>query len=69
MIALLSLCPIRLRNFAELRIGRQIRRIGDTWWIILEAAETKSAGPMNGQYPRSSQHISTVAGALAPALP
>ena len=42
MIALLSLCPIRLGNFAGLRIGRQIRRIGDNWWIILEAAETKS---------------------------
>jgi integrase len=42
MIALLSLCPIRLRNFAELCIGRQIRRIGDTWWIVLEGAETKS---------------------------
>jgi len=45
MIALLSLCPIRLRNFAELCIGQQIRRIGDTWWIILEAAETKSGRP------------------------
>jgi integrase len=45
MIALLSLCPIRLGNFAELRIGRQICRIGDTWWIILEAAETKSDRP------------------------
>ena len=45
MIALLALCPIRLGNFAELRIGRQIRRIGDTWWIILEAAETKSGRP------------------------
>ena len=45
MIALLSLCPIRLRNFAELCIGRQLRRIGDTWWIILEAAETKSGRP------------------------
>src|SRR5262245_42230969 len=45
MVALLALCPIRLRNFAELRIGRQIRRIGDTWWIILEAAETKSGRP------------------------
>ena len=45
MIALLALCPIRLRNFAELCIGRQIRRIGETWWIILEAAETKSGRP------------------------
>jgi integrase len=45
MIALRSLCPIRLRNFAELCIGRQIRQIGDTWWILLEGAETKSGRP------------------------
>jgi len=45
MIALLSLCPIRLRNLAELHVGRQLRRIGDTWWIILEAAETKTGRP------------------------
>ena len=45
MIALLARCPIRLGNFAGLRIGRQIRRIGDIWWIVLEAAETKSGRP------------------------
>jgi integrase len=45
MIALLSLCPIRLRNLSELRLGRQLRRVGDSWWIILEAAETKSGRP------------------------
>jgi len=45
MIALLSLCPIRLRNLADLRVGRQIRRIGDAWWIMLEAGETKSGRP------------------------
>jgi len=45
MIALLAVCPIRLRNFAELCIGRQMRRIGENWWIILEADETKSGRP------------------------
>jgi hypothetical protein len=45
MIALLSLCPIRLRNLAELCVGRQLRRIGETWWIILDGAETKSRRP------------------------
>ena len=45
MIAFLSLCPIRLRNLAELSVGRQIRRIGNTWWILLEAAETKTGRP------------------------
>jgi integrase len=45
MIALLSLCPIRLGNLHGLRLGRQIRKIGDRWWIILGAEETKSARP------------------------
>jgi integrase len=45
MIALLALCPIRLRNLAELGLGRQLRRIGDTWWIILAAEETKTGRP------------------------
>jgi integrase len=45
MIAVLASCPIRLRNFAELHVGEQIRRIGDTWWIILSDAETKSGRP------------------------
>lgn len=41
MIALLSLCPIRLANFSSLRIGNQIRRIDGGWWIELGATETK----------------------------
>jgi integrase len=45
MIALLALCPIRLRNLAELGLGRQLRRVGDTWWIILAADETKTGRP------------------------
>jgi len=45
MIALLCLCPIRLGNFAGLRIGQQIRRMNGAWWIVLDAAETKSGRP------------------------
>ena len=53
MIALLALCPIRLRNLAELCVGRQMRRVGETWWIILEADETKTGRLMNGRFPES----------------
>jgi integrase len=42
MIALLALCPIRLKNFAALSLGTSLRRIGETWWIVLEPAGTKS---------------------------
>jgi integrase len=45
MVALLALCPIRLGNLAALRLGRQLRLVGDTWWITLEATETKSKRP------------------------
>jgi integrase len=41
MVALLAYCPIRLRNFADLEIGRSFAKEDDTWWIVLTAAETK----------------------------
>jgi integrase len=45
MIAILSVCPMRLKNFASLRLGKQIQRIDGLWWIMLTAAETKSRRP------------------------
>jgi integrase len=42
MIAMLALCPIRLKNFASLQIGKHLRKIDDHWWIILAAEETKT---------------------------
>ena len=41
MIALLAYCPIRLKNFAALEIGRSFVNVDGTWWIVLTAAETK----------------------------
>jgi site-specific recombinase XerD len=41
MVALLAYCPIRLKNFASLEIGRSFVNVDDTWWIVLTAAETK----------------------------
>ena len=50
MVALLAYCPIRLKNFAALEIGRSFVNVDGTWWIVLTAAETKekrrrAAGP------------------------
>jgi integrase len=42
MVALLALCPIRLKNFAALDIGRTLQQIEDSWWIVLPARDTKS---------------------------
>ena len=41
MIALLALCPIRLKNFVALEIGRTFVDVNDKWWIVLPATETK----------------------------
>ena len=38
---LARVCPIRLKNFADLEIGRSFIEIHGTWWIVLSAAETK----------------------------
>jgi integrase len=43
MVALLACCPMRLKNFAALKIGRSFVKVGGTWWIVLSALETKEA--------------------------
>jgi integrase len=45
MVALLACCPIRLKNFAALEIGRSFVNVNGTWWIVLAGAETKEARP------------------------
>jgi integrase len=35
MIALLALHPLRIKNFATLRIGESIKKIGGHWWLII----------------------------------
>jgi integrase len=42
MIALLAFLPLRLRNFAALRIGTTLVQIEDQWQIVIPARETKS---------------------------
>ena len=41
MIALLALCPVRLKNLASLTLGSSLRRVGERWWIVLGRDETK----------------------------
>jgi site-specific recombinase XerD len=41
MVVLLAHCPIRLKNFAALEIGRSFLNVDHTWWVVLTAAETK----------------------------
>jgi integrase len=41
MVALLALCPIRLKNFAGLKIGRSFLRLEGGWWIVLKHTKSK----------------------------
>jgi len=42
MLALLTLCPGRRKNFATLEIGKTFKQVRDRWWIIIPASKTKS---------------------------
>jgi integrase len=51
MIALLALCPIRLKNFADLEIGRTFKEVHGSWWIALPGTTTKSGRPDERRVP------------------
>jgi integrase len=42
MIALLSLHPLRIKNFATLQIGESIKKIERHWWLIIDLKKTKT---------------------------
>ena len=52
MVALLTLCPIRLKNFAALELQASFRRVGTRWWIVLDRKDTKSRRPDERRVPR-----------------
>jgi site-specific recombinase XerD len=41
MVSLKALHPIRLKNFAALEIGGTFKKVHNSWWIVLSAADTK----------------------------
>jgi integrase len=45
MLVLLALCPIRLKNFAALEIGKILKQIRGRWWIALPSNSTKMKKP------------------------
>jgi integrase len=51
MVALLALCPIRLKNFADLTIGQTFKWDRESWWISLPRKATKTGRPDDRRVP------------------
>ena len=51
IIALLAARPFRLHNFASIEIGRHLVRRGEQYWLIFDAAETKTREPIEAPFP------------------
>ena len=56
MIALLALCPIRIKNFAALEIGHTFKEVHGSWWIALPSISTKSRRPDERRVPELLNH-------------
>jgi site-specific recombinase XerD len=52
MIVLLALCPMRIKNFAALEIGRTLKEVNGSWWIALSKSDTKAKSPEERRVPR-----------------
>jgi integrase len=69
MIALLALCPIRLRNFAALEIGRTFKEVHGRWWIALPGISAKSRRPDERPVPAwLNRHINVYLNQSRPVL-
>jgi len=53
MIALLSSCPIRLRNLLGLKVGQHLLRRGEVYWVVIEEQETKTRRPVEVPLPKA----------------
>jgi integrase len=50
-IALLAVCPIRIKNYAALEIGTTFKTIDGSWWITLPGTATKNRRPDERRVP------------------
>jgi integrase len=47
IVAVLTVCPIRLRNLAMMQTGRHLQQVGSDWHLRFDADETKTHQPMH----------------------
>ena len=53
MIALLAHRPLRIKNFAAIRLGRQLLRQGERYWLVFSPEETKTGRPWEAVFPEA----------------
>ena len=53
MIALLAHRPVRIKNFAAIRLGRQLVLQGERYWLVFAAEETKTGQPWEAVFPEA----------------
>jgi integrase len=51
MIALLAVCPIRIKNFASLELGHTFKKVQGSWWIAIPPESTKTGSPEERRVP------------------
>jgi hypothetical protein len=57
MIAILALCPMRLKNFVALEIGITFKEVNGSWWISLPSSSTKNKRWDERRIPNSLNHV------------
>ena len=46
IVALLTCCPVRMRNLTQIEVGKHLRQVGAEWHLGFEAHETKTRQPV-----------------------
>src|SRR5262245_17499728 len=56
IIALLAICPIRIKNFAALEIAKTFNEVQGNWWITLPRGSTKTGNLEERPIPEFLNH-------------
>lgn len=69
MVALLALCPLRLKNFTTIEIGRHLINTGSRYVLSFEGHETKTGIPEDADIPpQLAEHLVTYLDEIRPRL-
>lgn len=68
LIAIGGLCALRARNLAEMRLGSNLQRRGDEWWVTFTAEEMKNKRPYEAPLPGITNAIDRYIAEYRPVL-